>query len=78
MTEGADKTEADKQTPPPWNGDTYGPALVHAATVSPVWSAEQWAELWNDDRWNMAELRRLFETADNLTVELKVVDLGED
>lgn len=67
-----------KSPAPPWNYETYNPALLHAAMVEPEWSLEQVMEIWHDENWNLAELRRLYGTAEALTTTIEVVDLGED
>lgn len=73
-----EEARKNKSPAPQWNYELYNPALVHAALVEPHWSLEQIVEIWNDDNWNVAELRQLYGTADQLTSTMQVVDLGED
>lgn len=73
------KDEARKagNAAPPWNPETYPPALVHTALVEPEWSLEQVQAIWRDPDWNVAEIRALYAAADGTTMQRRVVDLGE-
>lgn len=73
-----DEARRNKAPAPIWNFELYQPALVHAALVEPAWSLEQITEIWNDENWNIAELRALYGAADALCTTRQVVDLGED
>lgn len=75
----AQKTEARKLglQPPAWNVETYPPALVAAALVSPEMTADQVAELFNSDTWNPAELQSIYQAAEAAIGTRRVVDLGE-
>lgn len=62
---------------PSWNEDTYPAALVHATLVDPAWSLEDVQEMFRDTRWNIAEIRGLYDAADGVSTQRRVVDLGE-
>lgn len=73
------KSEAAKrgEDEPVWNVDTFPPALLAEASVSPELSEEDAFDLWNDENWNQAELMSLFMSALLVNQERKVAELGK-
>lgn len=63
---------------PGWNPDTFMPALMAAAIVSPNISEEEMTEMWESEDWNLAELMSMFLAALAVNQTRKVVDLGKD
>jgi len=75
------KVEDEKEGRDPsaiaWNHDTFPPALIAAACVSPQLSEEDVQDMWESDNWSEAELALLFGTAIDANQAHRVVDLGK-
>lgn len=61
---------------PPYDADTFAPALVAASCIEPVMTLDQVRELW--DEWNTAEVLDLWVAALEVNTQRRVVDLGKD
>lgn len=61
-----------------YNPDTFPPKLLAASSLDPKLTEAEAKELWNDDRWNQAELMSLFLTAMSVNQNRRVIDLGKD
>lgn len=72
-----EKARKESASPPVWNDDTFGPALVAACSVDPVITYEQAAMLWKSDKWNFAELKDLFGAAFSASRGRRVPQLGK-
>lgn len=59
-----------------YNPDKFAPALVSAACISPVIPLEKAKEMFSDERWNNAELLRLFLAAQEVNTELPDIPLS--
>lgn len=71
------KAEATKEgTPePPYDIDSFAPALVAASCIEPMMTPEQVRELW--DEWNTAEILPCWMAALEVNTQRRVVDLGK-
>lgn len=71
------KAEAEKDATqePPYNVDSFAPALVAASCVDPSLTVAQVSELWDD--WNAAELAQLWVAALEVNTQNRVVELGK-
>jgi hypothetical protein len=58
-----------------WNPETFPPALVAASLVEPALSSDDVRALWDDSRWNLAELMALFTAAVAVNQQRRLVDL---
>lgn len=61
-----------------WNGDTFPPALLHAAAVNSELTIDDWNEIWNSDEWSHIELTALMGAAFEANSSRRMVDLGND
>lgn len=59
---------------PPYNIETFAPALIAASCVDPELTPEQVEELW--DEWNSTELAELWMAALAVNTQRRVVHLG--
>lgn len=69
------KAESDGQPVPPYEPDTFAPALVAASCVEPEMTLDQVLEIW--DAWNLAELLDLWAAALEVNTQRRVVSLGK-
>jgi hypothetical protein len=70
----ADKEGNPGKGQPPYNVDTFAPALVAASLAEPELSEEQVQELF--DEWNATELAELWVAALEVNTQRRVVSLG--
>lgn len=60
---------------PGFDIDTFPPALLAAALVSPSLTADDIADMWDSDDWNHAELMVLFLSAMEVNQQRKIIDI---
>ena len=72
-----EKAEAAKagREAPPYNVETFAPALVSASCAEPLMTVEQVQELF--DEWSTGELNELFTAALAVNTGRRTVDLGK-
>lgn len=73
--EGRQRAQDEGKPVPPYEVDTFAPALVAASCVEPLMSVEEVLELW--ETWNTAELMELWVAALEVNTQRRVVDLGK-
>lgn len=69
-----EQKEAGGQAPP-YNPDTFAPALIAASCVEPEMTSEEAQQLL--DEWTTGEALQLFATALEVSTQRRVVDLGK-
>ena len=72
-----EKAEAVKAglEPPPYNAETFAPALISASCAEPLMTVEQVQELF--DEWSTGEINELFAAALAVNTGRRTVDLGK-
>lgn len=73
--EGRQRAQDQGAPAPPYDVETFAPALIAASCVDPVLTVEQVGEIW--DEWNTAELMELWAAALEVCTQRRVVDLGK-
>lgn len=63
---------------PEYNPDTFPPALVAACLVSPKFTPDEIADMYESEDWSGGELDALFGTAMRVNSQFRNIELGKD